>query len=85
MHLCFDDPQIAAELGRGRLGFGRRAGDLPLGYRNAVIGEQLLRLVLVKIHAEGVLGQTAGGGILHETRRARKACEARPGTNASIG
>ena len=51
VHLGFDNPQVAAELRRGGFGFGRCAGHLALGHGDGVIGEQLLRLVLVKIHA----------------------------------
>ena len=53
MHLGLDDPEAAAELGCGGFGLGRRSRDLTLGNWNAVIGEQLLRLILVQIHEGG--------------------------------
>src|SRR5690606_8445670 len=50
MHLGLDDPELAAErFGRlARLFFTRR--NAAFRYRDAVLGEQRLRLVFVKIH-----------------------------------
>ena len=48
LHLGLDD-HGAADLGGGRLGLGRRPGDLAARDGHPVLGEQLLRLMLEQV------------------------------------
>ena len=51
VHLGFDNPLAATDLFAGRSRFFRGVNGIASGYRQAVFSEQLLTLILVKIHA----------------------------------